>query len=143
MENIRITQLPKIQQAAQQFIEQIKEPAVIAFLGEMGAGKTTFIKAICTELGVIDTVNSPTFAIVNDYETEDGSNIYHFDLYRMEKAEEVLDIGFEDYLYSGKWCFIEWPEIAEKYLPENVIKVKIEEIEKGERLVSFIDSESK
>lgn len=137
MSTIYINNISEIQESAKDFLSHFPKPSVIAFFGEMGAGKTTFIKAICQELGVIDTVNSPTFAIINEYEVEQGKNLYHFDLYRMEKPEEVVDIGFEDYLYSGNWCFIEWPEIAESYFPENLVRVKIEEIENGRRKISI------
>ena len=140
MKKILIKDIKDIQSSAKDFISQFSEPSVIAFIGEMGAGKTTFIKAICKELDVTDTVNSPTFAIINEYETKNSKSIYHFDLYRMEKPEEVLDIGFEDYLYSGNWCFIEWPEIAERYFPEQVTKVKIEEVEDGQRELTFMES---
>ena len=133
MNTLYINSLPEIQETAKDFLKLFNKPTVVAFVGNMGAGKTTFIKAICKELGVLDTVNSPTFAIINDYETSEGGNIYHFDLYRMEKPEEVEEIGFEEYLYSGKWCFVEWPEIAKRYFPNNIVKVKIEEIENGRR----------
>ena len=137
MNKLYINSLSDIQETAKEFLSCFSKPTVVAFVGGMGAGKTTFIKAICKELGVIDTVNSPTFAIINDYETKDGSNIYHFDLYRIEKAEEVEEIGFEDYLYSGKWCFVEWPEIADSYFPNKIVKVKIEELEDGRRQLSI------
>lgn len=139
MKTIVIHSLSEIQDAAKVFLSHFEEPTVLAFFGEMGAGKTTFIKAICRELGVVDVVNSPTFAIINEYELIDAKNVYHFDLYRIEKPEEVLDIGFEDYMYSGNWCFIEWPSIAESYFPDNIVQVKIEEVEKGARILTFIE----
>ncbi len=139
MDTIIIENLNKIDESAKQFLSYFSEPQVVAFHGEMGAGKTTFIKAICKQLDVVDVVNSPTFAIVNEYETERNDLVYHFDLYRMENPEEALDIGFEDYLYSGRWCFIEWPEIASQYLPKEIVQIKIEEQEKGKRKVSFIE----
>ena len=138
MEDIYIKRVEDIRESAREFLEAFETPSIVAFIGEMGAGKTTFIKAVCAELGVIDIVNSPTFAIVNDYEGQNGNRIYHFDLYRIEKEEEILDIGFEDYIYSGNWCFIEWPEIAESYFPEHTVKVKIEALETGERILRFI-----
>ena len=134
-----IDSLSDIQSTAKVFLEQFEQASVVAFLGDMGAGKTTFIKALCKELGVVDTVNSPTFAIINEYETEQKERIYHFDLYRLEQSEDVLEIGFEDYIYSGNWCFIEWPEIAKAYLPENTVQIKIEEIEKGKRKLTFME----
>ena len=111
---------------------------VFAFYGKMGAGKTTFIKAVCEELGVTDVINSPTFAIVNEYRSETaGELIYHFDFYRIKKLEEVYDMGYEDYFYSGALCFIEWPELIEDVLPGNTVNVYIEEAEDGTRTVRF------
>ena len=111
---------------------------VFALYGKMGAGKTTFIKAVCEELGVSDVITSPTFAIVNEYRSDiAGELIYHFDFYRIKKLEEVYDMGYEDYLYSGALCFIEWPELIEELLPGNTVKVTIEEIENGERKVTL------
>lgn len=105
---------------------------------ENGAGKTTFIKAVCEELGVSDVITSPTFAIVNEYRSDTaGELIYHFDFYRIKKLEEVYDMGYEDYFYSGALCFIEWPELVEELLPGNTIKVTIEEVENGEREVTL------
>jgi len=132
-----IDSVQDISKVAQNFLKQFSKPRVIAFVGSMGAGKTTFIKAVCHELGVIDTVNSPTFAIVNEYKTKASGNIYHFDLYRIEQSQEVQDIGFEDYLYSGNWCFIEWPEIAEEYFPKDLVVATIEELENGKRKISI------
>lgn len=110
---------------------------VFAFYGKMGAGKTTFIKAICEEMGVDDVITSPTFAIVNEYETSEEDTIYHFDFYRIKKIEEVYDMGYEEYFYSGNLCFIEWPELIEDLLPEDATKVTIEEAEDGSRVISF------
>ena len=108
----------------------------------MGAGKTTFIKAVCEELGVEDVITSPTFAIVNEYSTDSSllspdSSIFHFDFYRIKKLEEVYDMGFEDYFYSGSLCFIEWPELIEEVLPEDAVKVNIAENADGSRTVTF------
>ena len=110
---------------------------VFAFYGKMGAGKTTFIKAICEELGVNDVITSPTFAIVNEYTADNDTPIYHFDFYRIKKLEEVYDMGYEDYFYSGNLCLLEWPELIEDILPEDVTKVTITEQEDGTRLVEF------
>jgi len=111
---------------------------IFAFYGELGSGKTTFIKTICKSLGVADIVNSPTFAIINVYKASDGENIYHFDFYRLKSIEEVFDIGYEDYFYSGSYCFIEWPEKIENLLPDHAIKVYIE-VNKpdGSRIIKF------
>jgi tRNA threonylcarbamoyladenosine biosynthesis protein TsaE len=122
-----------IRQAAKQFVEHMGENTVFAFYGKMGAGKTTFIKAVCEELGVGDTVTSPTFAIVNEYEAADGRPIYHFDFYRIKKVSEAYDMGCEEYFYSGHPCFIEWPELIEEVLPEDTVVVTIEALPDGGR----------
>ncbi len=128
----------RIQEAARRFVEAMGDDTVFAFYGKMGAGKTTFIKAVCKELGVSDVVTSPSFAIVNEYRSDiAGELIYHFDFYRIEKLEEVYDMGYEDYFYSGALCFIEWPELLEELLPDDTVKVTIEENEDGSRTVSF------
>ena len=118
-------------------METMGSHRVFAFYGSMGAGKTTFIKAICQELGVTDdVVASPTFAIVNEYEGSDGP-IYHFDFYRIKKISEAQDMGCEDYFYSGSPCFIEWPELIEPLLPDDTVRVKIEEQPDGARSVKW------
>jgi tRNA threonylcarbamoyladenosine biosynthesis protein TsaE len=111
--------------AAGKLLESFPDARVFAFYGSMGAGKTTFIKAICTVLGVADIVQSPTFSIINEYKTLTGNSIFHFDFYRIKKTEEVFDIGYEDYLYSGCYCFMEWPELIEPLLPEETIRIRI------------------
>ena len=133
---IKINSLDNIREAAKQFIAAMEDNTVFAFYGKMGAGKTTFIKAICEELGVTDVINSPTFAIVNEYRSDEtGELIYHFDFYRIKKLDEVYDMGDEDYFYSGALCFIEWPELVEEVLPGDAVKVIIEEMEDGIRSV--------
>ena len=102
---IKITSLENIREAAQQFVAAMEDNTVFAFYGKMGAGKTTFVKAVCEELGVNDVINSPTFAIVNEYDTPSGRPIYHFDFYRIKRLSEVYDMGYEDYFYSGALCF--------------------------------------
>ena len=135
---IKIQSLETIREAAQQFIEAMGDSCVFAFYGKMGAGKTTFIKAICEELGVKDVINSPTFAIVNEYRSEETcALIYHFDFYRIKKLEEVYDMGYEDYFYSGALCFIEWPELVEDLLPGDAVRVDITEEEDGSRTVTL------
>ncbi len=135
---IKITSLDQIHEAAKQFIAAMEDNTVFAFYGKMGAGKTTFIKAVCEELGVSDVINSPTFAIVNEYRSDDSSElIYHFDFYRINKVEEAFDFGYEDYFYSGALCFIEWPELIEELLPMDAVKVCIEEQADGSRTITL------
>lgn len=124
--------------AAQEFIGCIGDNKIFAFTGSMGAGKTTFISAICKSLGVEeDDISSPTFAIVNEYRSDTtGQLIYHFDCYRIEDDEEALDMGVEDYFESGSLCFIEWPDRIERFLPDDTVEVSIEEIESGARKVT-------
>lgn len=130
-------ELDNIQSAARQFVENMGDRTVFAFYGGMGAGKTTFIKAVCEALGVTeDVVASPTFAIVNEYESNRGP-IYHFDFYRIKKLSEAVDMGFDDYLYSGHPCFIEWPELIEPLLPDDVVRVHIDELPDGSRSVQL------
>ena len=132
---IYIKNIDEIEKAAKKFVDEMGENKVFAFYGKMGAGKTTFIKAVCEELGVEDVINSPTFAIVNEYMNGHGEPIYHFDFYRIKKSQEVLDIGYEDYVYSGNVCFMEWPELIENLLPDDAVKVTIEEEMDGGRVV--------
>ena len=135
---IKINSLADINEAAKQFIENMGDGKVFAFYGKMGAGKTTFIKAICEELGVDDVITSPTFAIVNEYQSATtGDSIYHFDFYRIKKLEVVYDMGYEDYFYSGSLCFLEWPELIDDLLPEDATKVTIEATDDGGRVVKF------
>ena len=151
---IKISDIEHIREAAREFIQHIGDRRVFAFYGKMGAGKTTFVKAICEELGVEDVITSPTFAIINEYTASPNpskggehsssplgrlgeARIFHFDFYRIKKLEEVYDMGYEDYFYSGALCFIEWPELIEDILPDDAVRVSITEQEDGSRLVSF------
>ena len=134
---LEIQSLETINKTAQEFIELIGENTVFAFNGKMGAGKTTFIKAVCEMLGVKETVNSPTFSIVNEYEGTNGRIIFHFDCYRINKVQEALDFGAEEYLYSGNLCFIEWSENIAPILPESIVNVDIEETENGKRKITL------
>ena len=140
---IRIDSIQQIREAARQFINGIGQHTVFAFYGKMGAGKTTFIKAVCEELGVTDVITSPTFAIVNEYSLPDGERseraLYHFDFYRIKRIEEVYDMGYEDYFYSGALCFIEWPELIEELLPDDAVRISIEELSDGTRVVRQIN----
>ena len=134
---IKIQSLEQIREAAREFVRHIGSRTVFAFYGKMGAGKTTFVKAVCEELGVEEVITSPTFAIVNEYMASSDFPIYHFDFYRIKKLEEVYDMGYEDYFYSGALCFIEWPELIEELLPEDAVRVTIEEQPDGSRSVRF------
>lgn len=135
--DIKIDSLDKIDDAAKDFIRAMGDNTVFAFRGEMGAGKTTFIKAICENLGVSDTINSPTFAIVNEYRSDSGELIYHFDFYRINKIEEAYDFGYEDYFFSGSLCFIEWPEKIESLLPNDTVNVTITVLEDNTRNINI------
>ncbi len=136
--NITITDTElSLQQAAKMFVENMKDRKIFAFYGKMGAGKTTFIKAICEQMGVRDVVTSPTFAIVNEYTDGRDNSLYHFDFYRIEKLEEVYDMGYEDYFYSGNVCFLEWPELIEEILPNDTVRVTISEQADGTRTVEY------
>lgn len=122
---ITILNLADLPKAAHQFLGAMSEHKVIAFSGEMGAGKTTFIKALCAAMGISDVASSPTFSLVNEYQNEVGKKVYHFDFYRLQKESEALDMGVEEYFYSGNYCFIEWPEKIPTLLPADCLQVKI------------------
>ncbi len=133
-----IHNLDEIGVVAQQFIQAIGNHKILAFHGSMGAGKTTFIKALCEKLGVKNSINSPTFAIVNEYESATtGDIIYHFDFYRINRSEEALDFGYDDYVYSGNLCLMEWPENIATLLPDDVIDVTIVEQPDSSRLITI------
>lgn len=144
---MKISSLTAINDTAREFIRTIGSARVLAFYGKMGAGKTTFIKAVCEELGVQDVITSPTFAIVNEYSVGDGAGkeigispddvIYHFDFYRIKKLEEVYDMGYEDYFYSGNLCLIEWPELIEELLPEDALCITVSENEDETRSITY------
>ena len=135
--DIKINSLDEMGKAAQEFVAAMDDRKVFAFYGKMGAGKTTFIKAVCEELGVEDVINSPTFAIVNEYVDGKGEPVYHFDFYRIKTLQEVMDLGYEDYVYSGNVCFMEWPELIESLLPDDAVRVTIEEVADGGRRIVF------
>lgn len=137
---IRIPDLNSIEAAAAQFVENMGDRRIFAFYGKMGAGKTTFIRAVCRKLGVEEEVTSPSFAIVNEYKSEtSGTNIYHFDFYRIKRIEEVYDLGYEDYFYGGGLNFLEWPELVEPLLPDETVRVEIAEDADGGRTVKVGD----
>lgn len=136
---VTIASLADVERAAGEFTGRIGDHKIIAFYGQMGAGKTTFTSAICKVLGVEDNVCSPTFTIVNEYRTHSGDTVYHFDFYRIRNNAEAMDIGVEDYFYSGELCLVEWPENIEDLLPEECLKVYISVNEDLSRTVSWED----
>lgn len=135
MFSIQINSLDELQEAAKQFLERFPNERIFALYGKMGSGKTTFIKALCRCLGSTDPITSPTFALVNEYSASSGERIFHFDFYRIKTIEEALDIGFDDYIYSGNYCFMEWPENIEPLLPDRLVEVKIEIVHPDIRVV--------
>jgi len=137
MISYEIESLAHLQQAADWVIKNFNGKKVIAFYGDMGTGKTTLIKEICYQLGCNSNVTSPTFAIVNEYPLKEESSVYHFDFYRLVKQQELIDIGFEEYLLSGNYCFIEWPEMGESLLPLETLKINIKVGEKQKRILTF------
>ena len=137
MKTIAIDSLERIDAAAAEFAAALGESRVVAFYGSMGAGKTTFISALCRHFGVEDDVCSPTFTIVNEYRSADGDSIFHFDFYRIDSLKEAVDIGFEEYLYSGSLCLIEWPEKVEPLLPEQTLNVRITASDDGSRTIEI------
>jgi len=137
MELLELHSLSELPVVADKFLHATRGKKVFAFFGAMGAGKTTFIKALCNELGVVDVVTSPTFALVNEYSTNKQDVLYHFDFYRIERLEEVYDMGYEEYFYSGNVCFIEWPDKVAELLPEDVVFVHIDVQEDGARVIKI------
>ena len=133
---IEINSLDEYPSAAARFVQEMGDNRIFAFYGKMGSGKTTFIKSLCEELGVEDTINSPTFAIVNEYEDREANTIYHFDFYRIKSLAEVYNMGYEEYFYSDAYCLIEWPELIEELLPEEHIRVDITEGNDGARTIT-------
>ena len=132
----KINSLDELKVAAKELITAFSDDRVFAFYGKMGAGKTTFIQSICRALGSDDNVTSPTFALINEYNTAELDSIFHFDFYRIKDIEEAFDLGYEDYIYSGDYCLIEWPEMIESLLPENLVEVRIQVQEDGSRTIT-------
>lgn len=122
---------------AAKILEEMPAQRIFAFFGEMGAGKTTLIKAFCHLLGSSDVVRSPTFSLVNEYEDDKGESLYHFDFYRIKRVTEAYDMGFEEYIYSGNYCFLEWPERISELLPETYVYVSIEVREDETRRITY------
>ena len=137
MEQLKIDSLQSLPEAAEAIIANSGSSGVVAFFGEMGAGKTTLIREICEQLGVSDTVTSPTFALVNHYMSGNGADIYHFDFYRIEKLEEAYDLGYDEYFDSGALCLVEWPEKIEQLLPPETLKVNIKVTGPESRLITI------
>lgn len=135
--SVLIKSIDSIMDVAREFLLLANQNKVFAFHGQMGAGKTTFIKALCRSLGVIDVINSPTFSIVNEYMCSNGDIIFHFDCYRIADIRDAVDMGAEEYLYSGNYCFVEWPDNIAPLLPDDTVHVEIREIENGQREIHF------
>jgi len=136
MEPIKVKDIDDLPRAAEQLLQMLRPDGVAAFYGEMGAGKTTLIRAICECLDVTDNVNSPTFSIVNEYRTGDYGIVFHFDFYRIDKPEQALDFGYEEYVYSGNRCLMEWPEKIEPLLPDDIDRVYIKVNSDGVREIT-------
>jgi tRNA threonylcarbamoyladenosine biosynthesis protein TsaE len=132
----KIGSIGELEPAAKELLDYFPGSRIFAFYGKMGAGKTTFIQAICKALGSEDYVTSPTFALVNEYSGIDKSPVYHFDFYRIKNTEEAFDLGYEEYFYSGNYCLIEWPEKIEPILPGNIVEVQIEVFDDETRLIT-------
>ena len=137
---LRCSGVSDLDRIAGELISLYPGKRIFALSGPMGSGKTTFIQALCRRLNVVDVVNSPTFSIVNEYLTGEGASVFHFDLYRIRKADELLDIGYEDYFYSGDYCFIEWPELAADLIPDESVYLTIEVEEPGNDRIFTIGS---
>lgn len=137
MNTLQIKNIDEINKIAKEIIDLFGSNKVFLFNGKMGAGKTTLIKAISETMGVDQTVNSPTFSIVNEYESDKGEIIYHFDCYRIKNIKEALDLGAEEYLYSGNYCFIEWAENIAPILPDSAVNINILETENGVRTIEY------
>ena len=133
MFHTRIPSPDHLDDAARKLLEAFPDNRIFAFYGEMGAGKTTFIKALCRLLKVSDVTSSPSFGLIHEYRSDAGDMVYHFDFYRIDSLEEVYDIGYEEYLYSGNYCFLEWPELIESLLPGDAVRCKISFTGKGDR----------
>ncbi|WP_321295189.1 tRNA (adenosine(37)-N6)-threonylcarbamoyltransferase complex ATPase subunit type 1 TsaE [Marinifilum fragile] len=138
MTELKINSLEDINSVAAEFITLVGDKRIFAMHGAMGVGKTTFVKAICEELGVQDTINSPTFAIVNEYHTAKENIVYHFDFYRIDDVQEAYDFGYEDYFYSDAICFIEWPEKIDSILPNDTVEVHFNEEADGSRSIRIL-----
>lgn len=133
MFELKIKSPVALEDAARQLLEAFPNQRIFAFYGEMGVGKTTFIKALCRALKVTDVTSSPSYGLIHEYRTVLGTSVYHFDFYRIEAVEEVYDIGYEEYMYSGEYCFLEWPELIDAILPEDTVRIVMSTQDKGVR----------
>jgi tRNA threonylcarbamoyladenosine biosynthesis protein TsaE len=136
---IVVTDKGRLRDAARQFLRETAGRRMFAFYGQMGSGKTTFIRAICSELGVTDTVTSPTFTLINEYKRPADLPVYHFDFYRIRKITEVLDFGIEEYFDSASPCFMEWPELIEPLLPPETLRLSITVMNDGARVIETVE----
>ncbi|HVV54664.1 MAG TPA: tRNA (adenosine(37)-N6)-threonylcarbamoyltransferase complex ATPase subunit type 1 TsaE [Mucilaginibacter sp.] len=134
--NLPVKTIDELDRAAQSLLEFAGDEKIFLFYGDMGAGKTTLIKSLCGNLGSAENVTSPTFSIVNEY-TYPSGKIYHFDFYRLKKQDEALDMGYEEYFYSGQYCLIEWPEKIAGLIPEHYLRVDIQVLSNNERMLTF------
>ena len=121
----QINSIEYLDRSARQLLDAFPDKRIFAFYGEMGAGKTTFIKALCRALQVNDITSSPSFGLIHEYASEHGESVFHFDFYRIETVEEIFDIGYEEYMFSGEYCFLEWPEMVESILPEETVRIAL------------------
>ena len=137
MKEIKINSINNINCVASEVLNSFGNNKIIAFYGKMGVGKTTLIKTICENMGVKTNISSPTFSLVNEYHADNGDIIYHFDFYRITRLEEAYDFGYEEYFFSGAYCFIEWPDKIEALLPNNTLRINIEEQDNGIRLITI------
>lgn len=136
---IIVTDKSRLRDAARHFLRETAGRRVFAFYGQMGSGKTTFIRAICSELGVTDTVTSPTFTLINEYKRPNNLPVFHFDFYRITKITEVLDFGIEEYFDSSSPCFMEWPELIEPLLPPATLRLSITVLDDGSRVIETLE----
>lgn len=143
MKTFKIHSVSDLSEVAGAILESLAGRSIVVFRGEMGAGKTTLIRAICDALGVTDTVTSPTFAIVNEYHGDGTPPVYHFDFYRIDRIEEAFDFGYEEYFYSGNLCLVEWPEKIESLLPDDVMTVRIDVPDEDTRLIAFDEGDGR
>lgn len=137
MKTISVSTISELRKVAYTILMDMSGQRIFAFNGNMGAGKTTLIKAFCEELGVEEVVTSPTFSLVNEYSDGNNQPVYHFDFYRIKKIDEVFDIGYEEYFYSDNLCFIEWPELVLELLPDSYVYISIKEEDSGKRIISY------